>query len=137
MSRELTGEKYLLKQIDYIVYILMLFYCLADCFSGGAMHGLPSISVPYKMLLLFLMMINVKSYYGITIYTYLFSLILLCVLHYSFSNYSDFSTSLAMLLRIVMFPLLFIYINSTFKNDKEKIYKIAKFNLITLSLNFG
>ncbi len=132
----MTAEKNIELKIDYIIYGLLLFYCLSDCISGFlAIHGLPSISVPYKMFLLLLISINMKSQQGILISLYIFLMIVFCAVHYIFLPYTDFATSIAMLLRIVMCPLLYLYIQNTYSHKKNMVYKIAKYNLITIVIN--
>ena len=121
------------KIIDYIIYLLLLFYTLIDCVSGFfAMHGLPSLSVPYKMFLILLMTVNIKSYRGILFYTYSFALIFVCLIHYLFLSHTDFGTSLAMLLRIIMTPFLFLYISHSYNRKDIKLLNICKTNLVVM-----
>lgn len=121
------------KFIDYIIYLLLMFYTFIDCVSGFfAMHGLPSLSVPYKMFLILLMTLNIKFYKGILFYTYIFALIFVCLCHYLFLPNTDLGTSLAMLLRIIMAPFLFLYISHSYDSRDPKLFNICKINLFVM-----
>ena len=69
--------------IDYIIFIMFLLYSLVDCLTGmSKVIGIPSIGVPYKLLLILLMILSTKSN-KIIVYTYFFSVIFLSAFFYS------------------------------------------------------
>ena len=124
------------EQLDYCVYILLLGYFLVDCITGYfRMLGLPGISQPYKIIVLMLMVMALKSYSGTLLYFYLFSIIFLSLIIYSFNSYSSIFDSLSMQLRIIMAPIIFIYLKSTLKKYDYRVLKIIKINTFVLFLN--
>lgn len=118
--------------IDYIIFIMFLLYSLVDCLTGmSKVIGIPSIGVPYKLLLIFFMIISCKSN-KIIVYSYFFSIIFLSAFFYFFRPTSSLMESLSMMLRIIMCPFLYVYIKDTyFKLSNYKNY----FNVI-FSVNF-
>lgn len=115
---------------------MLLFYTFSDCISGFLnIYGLPSLSVPYKIFLIFLMSINVKSYSAFLFFAYNFSLSFICFFHYFLYPYADFYNSVAMLLRIVMAPLLFFYLMGTYNAYAHKLLCVMKFNLFVIVIN--
>lgn len=124
------------KKIDYYIYLLLLGYMLVDCITGYfRMIGIPGISQPYKMIILTFMVIALRTHFGTLIYFYLFSTILLSLCIYSFNTYTSISNSLTMQLRIIMAPIIFIYIKSIIKKYKYRIIKIIKINTFVLLIN--
>lgn len=120
-------------EIDFIIYFLLLFYMLVDCITGlFGMYGIPGISQPYKMLLMFLMVLSLKSYIGAVIYFYFFGIVSVSLVMYFFNSYTNFSNSLAMQLRIIMAPILFIFLKTLYKKDPRKVFNIIKANTIVL-----
>ncbi len=105
----MTKANKIFKELDLFIYMLLLCYMLVDCMTGFLrIKGLPGVSQPYKMLLMLLMILSLKSYIGTVIYCFFFGIISINLIFYFFYSYTSFSDSLAMLLRIVMAPILFI-----------------------------
>ena len=125
--------KKICNELDFIIYILLLFYMLVDCVTGLlGMYGIAGISQPYKMLLMFLMVLSLKSYIGAIIYFYFFGIVSLSLVMYFFNSYTNFSNSLAMQLRIIMAPVLFVFLKKQYEKEPRKILNIIKANTIVL-----
>lgn len=109
---------------------------LADCVTGFLkMYGFSGISQPYKMLLIILMVLSLKNYYAAVIYFFFFSIISTSLVAYFFNPYTSSSDSLAMQLRIVMAPILFIYLKKQYEIVPKRIFNIIKVNTVVLLIN--
>lgn len=125
--------KRICNELDFIIYILLLFYMLVDCVTGLlGMYGIAGISQPYKMLLMFLMVLALKSYVDVIVYFYFFGIVAVSLVMYFFNSYTNFSNSLAMQLRIIMSPILFVFLKKQYEKDPKKILNIIKANTIVL-----
>lgn len=123
----------LCNELDFIIYLLLLFYMLVDCITGlFGMYGIAGISQPYKMFLMLLLVLSLKSHLGAIIYFYFFGIILINLVIYFFNFYTNFSNSLAMQLRIIMTPILFIFLKTQYEKDARKVLNIIKANTIVL-----
>lgn len=132
-------EKRTLNQIHSFIYILLLLYSIVDMMTGlASIIGLPSPGMPYKMLLLFLITIELGSFYQnkILIPLYFFTSAAASLLVYELSPISSMTESLAMILRIETAPILYYYLFNFYSNAKEELEKIINFNFLTIILNF-
>ncbi len=125
--------------IDLIIYYLLVIFSLVDCFTGLFLQlGFPSIGVPYKLFLMMLMFFSMKSEKKFTLILYCLMLFFLCALVYLFQSYTDFSTSLSMILKIMMYPFVYFYLNDTYKKINNGLYyldQICFWNFITIFIN--
>lgn len=125
--------------IDLIIYYLLVIFSLIDCFTGLFLQlGLPSIGVPYKLFLMMLMFFSMKSEKKFTLILYFLTLFFLCALVYLFQTYTDFSTSLSMILKIMMYPFVYFYLNDTYTKIDNGLYyldQICFWNFITIFIN--
>lgn len=132
----MTKANKIFKELDLFIYMLLLCYMLVDCMTGFLrIKGLPGVSQPYKMLLMLLMILSLKSYIGTVIYCFFFGIISINLIFYFFYSYTSFSDSLAMLLRIVMAPILFIYLKKQNEKEPKRFLNIIKFNTSVLFIN--
>ena len=128
--------KKVFKELDSIIYILLLCYTFVDCLTGlFKMYGLPSVSLPYKVMLICLMVVSLKSYSGGVIYFYYFAIILSSLCLYLFNAYTSIFDSLAMQLRIIMAPIVFIYLKKIYLYNIIKIITLLKVNTMVLVFN--
>ena len=132
--------------IDYCIYILLLLYVFIDCLTGAIkIYGGLSPAVPYRILLIILMTLSVgiKIQNSIILqikylfYFYLYTISLFCILRYLFNNDTSIYNSLAMILRISLAPIIYIYIQEIYIKKKGKIYieRIIKVNIFVLCIN--
>lgn len=125
--------------LDLIIYYFLLWFSFIDCLTGLFLKiGLPSIGVPYKFVLMVLMLLSMKSEKKFILIIYLLSLFSICAFVYLFQTYTDFSTSLSMILKIMMYPFVFFYLNDTYKNQANGSFyleRICFYNFITIFIN--
>ncbi len=127
--------------LDYISYFLLCVYSFVDCFTGlCAIYNIPSPGSVYKLILIliFTVSIGIRSNKKILLPIYLFIVIVFAYFFNSFIN-SDFSNaneSVAMVLRIILCPILFLYLDLTYKNCLSKLLGIFSANVITVFFNF-
>lgn len=125
--------------LDLLIYYMLLIFSLVDCVTGLFLQsGLPSIGVPYKLLLMLLMTLSIKSFNKITLFIYFLILFSFCGLIYLFLPYTDLSTSLSMILKIMMYPCILLYFYDTYKKNPqgaELIERICFYNFITIVVN--
>lgn len=125
--------------LDLIIYYLLLWFSLIDCLTGLFLQiGLSSIGVPYKLLLMVLMLFSMKSEKKVILSIYFLSLFSVCAFVYFFQAYTNFSTSLSMILKIMMYPFVFFYLNDTYKNQNNGSFyleRICFYNFITIFIN--
>lgn len=135
-ENDMSGIKKFSNELDYIIYILLSGYMLVDCITGFLrLHEISGISQPYKMLLIFLMIFSLRNYIGAFFYVILFTLVSVSLVCYFFNSYTNFSESLAMQLRIIMTPILFIYLKTQYKKVPKRIFNLIKINTIVMFIN--
>lgn len=133
--------------IDYYIYILLLLYVIVDCLTGIAkIRGIPSPAVPYRMFLMILMTLsigmksqqNIKSQVNFLFLLYLYTVILFCSFNYLFGYNVVFTDSVSMLLRIILAPIMYLYIKETYStcyDGKKYIENIINVNLLVFCIN--
>lgn len=91
-----------------------------DLFTGLFLsRGLPSIGIPFKLVLMFLIFLSIKKEYKFLLILYFLSLMAVCAVIYSFSRTANFSESLSMFLKIIMYPFILEYIENTYTKWKR------------------
>lgn len=130
---------YFTNLLDYLIYYCFVFFSFVDCLTGLFLQvGLPSIGVPFKLFLMVLLFLGMKSESKMTTVVYFLSLFFCCALVYLFQNYTNFSTSLSMILKIMMYPFVLFYFTDTYSklpNGTELIKNICYFNFLTIFIN--
>lgn len=109
--------------LDFITYFLLCIYSFMDCLTGFcAIYGMPSPGSAYKFLLIliFAVSIGVRNNKKILLPIYLFIVILIAYFFNLFinTNFSNANDSVAMVLRIILCPILFLYLDLTYKNER-------------------
>lgn len=110
--------------LDYFIFICFEVFILMDFFTGLLLsRGLPSIGVPFKLFLMFLIFFSIKKENKFLLLVYFISLMTLNAVLYCFSKTANLSDSLSMLLKIMMYPFLLEYIEDTYQRiDNGKIF---------------
>lgn len=134
-------EKNSIGVLDYITYYLLCIYSAVDCLTGFcSIYGLPSPGSAYKLLLILIFTISIsardnkKSLFCF----YIFVIVLLAYFFNSFVNdtYSNANESVAMVMRIILCPILYIYLNETYKNNLKKLLGVFAANVASVFVNF-
>ncbi|UKI53752.1 MAG: O-antigen ligase family protein [Treponema sp.] len=124
---------------DYFIFVLLCLYSFVDCLTGIAkIIGMPSPGSIYKLLLMGIMVVSLTSYYSILIPLFFFTATCVSCLVYVFLPYTNFNETLSMVLRIILAPVIYVYLNSFFRNNKDSkkiISYIFGFNFYTLLVN--
>lgn len=125
--------------LDYFLFILFLFHCAVDCLTGlSKILGFPSPAIPYKFLMMLLMVISIKSFYVILLPILLIIIVIFGLGYYSVLPYSSVTDSLSMMMRIIFYPFMYSYFYTSYRNkiySKELIKEIICFNFYTVLIN--
>lgn len=125
--------------LDYFIFICFEIFVLMDFFTGLLLSmGLPSIGVPFKLVLMILIFLSIKKENKYLFIFYLIALTSICSLTYFFSNIADLTESISMILKIMMYPFLLLYIEDTYDNldnGKRLIKRICLLNLYVIFFN--
>lgn len=125
--------------LDYFIFICFEIFILMDLFTGFLLsRGLPSIGIPFKLFLMFLLFFSIKNENKFLLLLYFITLMTVSSIIYSFSITANLSDSLSMLLKIMMYPFLLEYIEDTYiklHNGKELIKRICIISFYIIVFN--
>lgn len=133
----------MLKKINNCIYLLLLMFLFVDSFTGLSISiGGPSFSIPYKLFILFLMMIVILAYntsnISAIIITFLFALLSISLFVVLQSGVLDLTYYLQKYFKFLANIIFYIYFLSLQKYDPyyyKKAIKIFKVNLYLFMLN--
>ncbi|MGP1411752.1 MAG: hypothetical protein ACTTKD_07945 [Peptoanaerobacter stomatis] len=125
--------------LDYTIYLFLLFFIFIDWITGIALQsGFLSIGVPYKIFLMMLIFLGIKSEKKIVLLLYFVAAFFLSSFAYFFQISIDTSSAQATLLKTMMLPFLSIYLEDTYKSIPQGKYilkQLCTINAIIIIFN--
>lgn len=122
--------------LDYFIYLCFVGFIFVDFITGVLLSkGLPSIGVPFKLFLMLLIFLSIKREKKFLLLLYFFTLFTLCCLSYFFSRIADFSNSMSMILKIMMYPFILMYLEDSYRLKSYELKRICTINLLVIFFN--
>ena len=130
-----------IRLLNYFIYILLLFYLLIDTFTGILLHsGAGSLSVPYKIFVLFLMIIVIiiSNPNKVLYFSFLGCLISFSLFSMFCQDYTNTTFAIQNFIKSISVYIFYIYFSVLVRSEPNATYymeKILKVNAVVFTIN--